>query len=209
MRGYLVPTDEDPRTRVYETGITGAGPAPPPNKAREGQDGPEHQDNTIELDRVALGHGGEFLRAYGLSAGLFDKVKRPELDGHYTAAPLCGARQKTRPFVNFAGLAQSAERPSRKGQARCSIHRTSTMLPVSSAGRAAALKAAGCRFDFLHGAPFCWLSSFGRAPSWVKTEPGGSKPSASTAPVVQSAETRRSDRRWWVFESPPEHQSRV
>src|SRR5713226_4331649 len=27
------------------------------------------------------------------------------------------------------------------------------------------------------------------------------------APVVQSAETRRSDRRWWEFESPPEHHS--
>ena len=68
------------------------------------------------------------LRACGRSAELFDKVKRPELDGHYTAAPLCGAAQNARPFVNFAGSAQSAERPSRKGQARCSIRQTGTML---------------------------------------------------------------------------------
>src|SRR5262249_5748622 len=152
------------------------------------------------------GHGGEFLRAYGLSAGLFDKVKRPELDGHYTAAPLCGARQKTRPFVNFAGLAQSAERPSRKGQpgvrftepAPCSLPEEQPPCRRQAAGSISCTE-----HHFARG------RSFGGAPSWVKTEPGGSKPPASTAPVVQSAETRRSDRRWWVFESPSEHQSRV
>jgi len=41
------------------------------------------------------------LRAYGLSAELFDKVKRPELDGRYTTAALCGAWQDARPFVFF------------------------------------------------------------------------------------------------------------
>jgi hypothetical protein len=52
------------------------------------------------------------LRACGLSAELFDKVKRPELDGHHATAPLCGARQNARPFVNFVGLVQSIERPA-------------------------------------------------------------------------------------------------
>ena len=61
------------------------------------------------------------LRACGLSAELFDKVKRPELDGQYTAAPLCGARQNARPFVNFTGLAQSEEQPTCKRQAAGSI----------------------------------------------------------------------------------------
>ena len=66
------------------------------------------------MDRVAQATAVIF--ACGLPAELFDKVKRPELDGHDATAPLCGARQNARPFVNFAGLAQSAERPSRKGQ---------------------------------------------------------------------------------------------
>ncbi len=51
------------------------------------------------------------LRACGFLAELFDKVKRPELDGHYATGPLCGARQNAHPFVNFAGLAQPTERP--------------------------------------------------------------------------------------------------
>ena len=127
MRGYPVPTDENTRTRVHETRINRRRASPSAEQGERGADGPEHQDDRIELDRVAQATAVIF-RACGLSAELFDKVKRPELDGHSTAAPLCGARQNARPFVNFAGLAQSAERPSRKGQARCSIHRTSTMF---------------------------------------------------------------------------------
>src|SRR5215471_5017085 len=81
----------------------------------------------------------------------------------------------------FAGLAQSEERPPCKGQARCSIP--------------------------------CTEHHFARLAHSAERRLGktvaGTEARASAAPVVQSAETRRSDRRWWVFESPSEHQSRV
>ena len=54
--------------------------------------GPEHQDDRIELDRVAQATA-VILRACGLSAELFDKVKRPELDGHYAPAR-CAVRSR-------------------------------------------------------------------------------------------------------------------
>src|SRR6516225_1498485 len=52
-----------------------------PEPGERGADGPEHQDDRIELDRVAQATA-VILRVCGLSAELFDKVKRPELDGH-------------------------------------------------------------------------------------------------------------------------------
>jgi hypothetical protein len=90
VRGYLVPTDENTRTRVYKTQITGAGPAPSAEQGERGAHGPEHQDDRIELDRVAQATA-VILRACGLSAELFDKVKRPELDGHIRL-PRCAVR---------------------------------------------------------------------------------------------------------------------
>ena len=88
------------------------------------------------MNRVAQATAVIF--ACGLPAELFDKVKRPELDGHDATAQPCGARQNARPFVNFAGLAQSTQRLAvrespvfdRLEPAPCS---------VSSVGRAAAL----------------------------------------------------------------------
>jgi|SRR5580704_15991675 hypothetical protein len=64
----------------------------------------------------------------------------------------------------FAGLAQSAEQPSRKRQARCSSHRTSTICPASIEAMQPPCKRRS-RFRFPAGAP-CSLSSFGRAPGW-------------------------------------------
>jgi hypothetical protein len=72
VHGYFVPTDENTRTRAYETRITGAGQLPSAETGERGADGPEYQDITTELDRVAQATA-VILRAYGLSAALFDK----------------------------------------------------------------------------------------------------------------------------------------
>ena len=73
--------------------------------------GPEHQDDRIELDRVAQATA-VILRACGLSAELFDKVKRPELDGHIRL-PRCAVRGRMPVRLSiFAGLASRQGGPS-------------------------------------------------------------------------------------------------
>jgi hypothetical protein len=53
------------------------------------------------------------LRACGLSAEMFDKVKRPELDGHIRL-PRCAVRGRMPVRLSiFAGLAQSTGGPAR------------------------------------------------------------------------------------------------
>ena len=104
----------------------------------------------------------------------------------------------------FAGLAQSAEQPSRKRQARCSSHRTSTICAASIEAMQPPCKRRS-RFRFPAGAP-CSLSSFGRAPGWYL---GGGWIEATRehhfAPIAQLAEAHRSERCSWEFESPSVH----
>jgi hypothetical protein len=67
------------------------------------------------LDRVAQATA-VILHACGLSAELFDKVKRPELDGHIRL-PRCAVRGRMPVRLSiFAGLAQSAGRPLVSGK---------------------------------------------------------------------------------------------
>jgi hypothetical protein len=134
-----------------------------------------------------------FLRACGPRAELFEKVKRPGLDGHYATAPLMRCSAECPSVCQFfAGLAQVGIAALSKVAARCSIDLSQHHAPLAQSEEQAA------------GSIPCTEHHFAR--SFGHEE---SKPPASSAPVVQSAETRRSDRRWWVFESPSEHQSRV
>ena len=55
------------------------------------------------------------LRACGLSAELFDKVKRPELDGHIRLPRCAVALPNARPFVNFCWLSSVGRAAPRKG----------------------------------------------------------------------------------------------
>jgi len=61
------------------------------------------------LDRVAQATA-VILRACGFSAELFDKVKRPELDGHIRLPRCAVLRRMPVRLSIFAGLAQPMER---------------------------------------------------------------------------------------------------
>jgi len=81
VREYLVPTGENTGTRVHETRINRRRASPSAEQGERGADGPEHQDNRIEPDRVAKA-AAVMSVCVRPSAELFEKVKRPELDGH-------------------------------------------------------------------------------------------------------------------------------